>query len=887
MRALTGCFAFPLLALAVGANASPQEWATDFAPRGLASSPSDAVVLDDGSGPALHVCGRLLAAGEVNDVVVAAWNGGSWRRVASSASPFPSELSIASHVALVESFDAGAGAQLYAAGYFSAIDGVTARSIARHTSMGWESLDSSVNFNPLEVTALRTVNYGGATALYVGQRIFAPTGTPFSALTRWDGSQWSSIGTDLEGRVFDIAAFDDGSGEKLYVAGQLLQPVTSSAFASVLVWDGSNWSAVGGAIDGVTSRLMVFDDGSGPALYAAGTSSPPLQGVARYRNGAWEQIGATVGGDVNDLAIASTSNGPRLVAVGAFASLGAATSAGLAMWNGSQWQNIGATGLISGFPGPGANAAATGDLGQGPRLFVGGAFQRVDTTSAHYVVSWSDAGFDSLGDGAGLDRPVSALTKFGGGLYVGGSFIDAPGANRSYLARWSGVEWSGNAPAVDGGIDTLGVVDFGGGELMYTAGEFTQPQTLHFAWNGSQVSALAAVTGGAEFIHTQLVHDDGAGPVLYVGGNFHSVNGLSARNIARWDGQNWSSVGPFAPNGSVYALAFHDDGQGGGEQLYAAGAFTQAGGQPVYGIARYDGAAWHPVGNGFNSGVFALAVHDDGSGAKLYAGGAFSSAPPTPAGRIARWDGVSWQPVGDGLIGQVYALEVFDDGSGPLLLAGGDLRFGATFTQRGLARWNGVGWAPFAGGVDGRVNEIAVLDDGTGLGQSLWVGGVFRSAGDVVSMNIARWGRTCASESYCSGGTSSSGCTPTLGADGRASASQATNLVLNATQLEGARSGHLFYGVNGAIASPWGQSSHFLCVKAPTQRTATQTTGGTFGACDGVMTLDWNAFSNANPSALGQPFSAGQDIWAQAFFRDPPGPKTTALSSALRFTICP
>ncbi len=887
MRAIWHCFAFALFIGTFEARAQPQGWATDFAPRGLAAPASDVVVLDDGSGPALHVCGRLQAAGEVNNVVVAAWNGASWRRVATNASPFPGQSATTSHVALVESFDSGSGPQLYAAGYFSAIDGVTARSIARRTSQGWESLDSAVNFTPLEVTALRSVTYTGTTELYVGRRLFSPLGSPFSALAKWNGSQWLSVGTDLDGRVLDVASFDDGAGEKLYVAGQLLQPTTSLNYAAVLAWDGASWSAVGGAVEGVVSRLVTFDDGSGPALYAAGNSTAPLIGVARYRNGVWEQIGAPVGGDVFDLAVVTTSNGPRLVAAGGFDSLGAATSAGLALWNGAQWENLGSSGLVSGPFGAAATSVASGDLGSGQRLFVGGTFERADAVSAHNVVSWSDAGFSSLGRGAGVDTSVSALAAFGGGLYAGGGFIDAPGANRSYLARWSGVEWSANAPAVNGRVDTLGSFDFGSGEQLYAAGGFSQPHTLHFAWDGVQSTALATIAGGESSIRTQLAHDDGSGPVLYIGGNFQTVNGTTARNIARWNGQTWSSVGPLAPNGTVHALVFHDDGQGGGEQLYAAGGFIQAGGQAVYGIARYDGSAWHPVGNGFNSGVFALAVHDDGAGPKLYAGGAFSSAPPAAAGRIARWDGVSWQPVGNGLVGQVYALEVFDDGSGPLLLAGGELYFGVTQAQRGLARWNGTGWAPFDGGVEGSVRALAVLDDGTGLGESLWVGGAFRSAGDVVSLNIARWGRTCESESYCSSGTTSSGCAPTLGASGRASASQATNLVLNATQLEGARSGHLFYGVNGAIASPWGQSSHLLCVKAPTQRTPTQTTGGNSGACDGLMTLDWNAFSNANPGALGQPFSAGQDVWAQAFFRDPPSAKTTALSSALRFTICP
>ena len=78
-----------------------------------------------------------------------------------------------------------------------------------------------------------------------------------------------------------------------------------------------------------------------------------------------------------------------------------------------------------------------------------------------------------------------------------------------------------------------------------------------------------------------------------------------------------------------------------------------------------------------------------------------------------------------------------------------------------------------------------------------------------------------------------------------------------------------------------------MCVKAPTQRTATQFSGGTIGLCDGLLSIDWNAFMTANPGALGQPLTPGQHVFAQAWFRDPPAPKTTNLSDAIEFVVAP
>jgi hypothetical protein len=63
--------------------------------------------------------------------------------------------------------------------------------------------------------------------------------------------------------------------------------------------------------------------------------------------------------------------------------------------------------------------------------------------------------------------------------------------------------------------------------------------------------------------------------------------------------------------------------------------------------------------------------------------------------------------------------------------------------------------------------------------------------------------------------------------------------------------------------------------------------GGTNGACDGTLAEDWNAYIATHPGALGQTFSGGEIVRAQAWFRDPGSAKTTALSNGLVFTVDP
>jgi hypothetical protein len=147
----------------------------------------------------------------------------------------------------------------------------------------------------------------------------------------------------------------------------------------------------------------------------------------------------------------------------------------------------------------------------------------------------------------------------------------------------------------------------------------------------------------------------------------------------------------------------------------------------------------------------------------------------------------------------------------------------------------------------------------------------------------------CASPvAYCTAGTTSNGCVASIGSSGTASVSATSGFVLSIASVEGQKQGILFYGVSGRAAVPWSPgSSSFLCVKTPTQRMGAQNSGGNVAQCDGALSIDWSAYIAGHPGALGTPFSVGDLVQAQGWFRDPPAPKTTSLSNALEFTLCP
>ncbi len=108
-------------------------------------------------------------------------------------------------------------------------------------------------------------------------------------------------------------------------------------------------------------------------------------------------------------------------------------------------------------------------------------------------------------------------------------------------------------------------------------------------------------------------------------------------------------------NSYVYALA--KDGLG---NVYAGGDFTRADKATINHMAKWDGSAWSPLGDGMNGEIRALAV--DGSG-NLYAGGRFTTAGGIAAKYMAKWDGTSWSALGTGVDAPVCALAVDTSGT--------------------------------------------------------------------------------------------------------------------------------------------------------------------------------------------------------------------------------
>ncbi len=536
--------------------------------------------------------------------------------------------------------------------------------------------------------------------------------------------QWESGWTvpDLDGTVYALATFDDGSGTALYVGGSFFTAGGVRAL-NIAKWNGVAWSALGGGLGRETNTnivcsLEIYDDGSGPALYAGGSfdysGSTLLRSLGKWNGTQWVPVSGGVYGTVKALRV---WNGLLFVG-GSLTIAGSVSVNRIASWNGQSWSDVGG-GVGSGSSSV-VNALETYDDGTGEALYVAGNFGfSTGNQNAIEIARWDGSSWSALG--SGMNNSIHALATFDPGsgplLIAGGYFTTAGGVAANHVAAWDGSNWTPLGSGVDDVVDSLFSTSFSGTPTLFVGGGFSTaggvPVKNIAAWTGSAWQALGTGCDGGEVLAMGWF-DEGAGGRLFVGGSFVYAGGNHAGHIANWDGLQWESyLAGTDGNGfddQVLALAAWDDGTG--MALYAGGKFTVAGATEVAHIARWDGSHWVPLGSGTDGTVYTLALYDDGNGPALYAGGEFAHAGGVSAANIAKWDGSQWSALGNGLNDTVRALAVYDDGSGPALYAGGIFtKSGSWQTVNRIARWKGSGWSAVGGGLDNYVSALIVYDD--------------------------------------------------------------------------------------------------------------------------------------------------------------------------------
>jgi len=152
----------------------------------------------------------------------------------------------------------------------------------------------------------------------------------------FNGTEFFSVGggvirlSSIQGFGMSLKTFNDGTGDALYIGGSFNSSADGLvALPGVARWNGTTLTPVGqGFPISQVRSLEVHDDGTGPALFAAGTftadaQAAPIRRLAKLVGSTWIEVAGGVGSNPARLAVLPDG---RLAVGGSFTEVGAVGS---------------------------------------------------------------------------------------------------------------------------------------------------------------------------------------------------------------------------------------------------------------------------------------------------------------------------------------------------------------------------------------------------------------------------------------------------------------------------------------------------------------------------------------------------------------------------------
>jgi hypothetical protein len=292
------------------------------------------------------------------------------------------------------------------------------------------------------------------------------------------------------------------------------------------------------------------------------------------------------------------------------------------------------------------------------KLYIGGNFASVDDAVGRNIAMFDGAQFHSMTEGINACwnygcRGVASIIRYKGEIVA--SLVRSATSEAVPqvigIGRWDGTQWLPLEGGISNFYDTLyNEYDPGSiygvaldGDTLYCAGYFAYvdsvPATGLAAWDGTswRIFGVEEILSDDDYmLATSVAKYKGS---VYIGGNFWvTIDGQEYRDIARHDGTAWRPVGNGLAFGesNVHDMAVFKD------KLYIGGFFE---GEQGYSITSWDGEHWDDLNGGvctFGGAVDGFFVTKD----KLYVVGYFECIGGIEASNVATWDGTRWCSVG-------------------------------------------------------------------------------------------------------------------------------------------------------------------------------------------------------------------------------------------------
>lgn len=577
---------------------------------------------DPSSASSVAVVGNQVYLGGVFDQVdgvaarrAALWNGSQW-------APLAGGVTDDVNAGNEDIFSiVGVGDLIYFGGDFDiainpdGVDDIQANNIAawnRRTGR-WVGLGSGAG---AEVFALAL----DGTTLYAGGAFRTMGGQTVNGVARWNGTAWSGLGTGTAGAVYSLAV----ANGSVYAGGSFTGMGGVANTRHLAAWNGTQWRTLRSDLlfsdppedfvnaVGVLSTGNVFVGGE-----FNGSGLPLVSNLAYWDGTRWRGTGlgfedsstAFLGAD--GYAVVVNAEGQVFVG-GEFEQIGGLPYNHIAMWDGSEWYDVGG----------GVDGDVSALLIKGDDLYVGGGFSVVGNgITAVRVAKYNmrTKTWSALGNGL-PGGYVNALTFVGDTLYAGGSRF--PSQVDCCLYKWDGQTWSPWSQRyrtnefVFSSARTAVYALASDGQRLFVGGGFVDAETRAdgtrivandiFLYDPRDDSIGLFGTGTDNgtvpaYVRAITLAPDG----LYIGGQFNSIAGKAALNIARLDANGWEGLG----TGVLGEEPVVDAIVANGTDLYVGGSFETAGVR-AFNIARWNtqSRSWSDLGCGITRNAETISI---------------------------------------------------------------------------------------------------------------------------------------------------------------------------------------------------------------------------------------------------------------------------------------
>ncbi len=311
-------------------------------------------------GSELYAGGIFDTAGGLSANRVAKWNGVQWLPLGSGMDSDVFALAVS-------------GSNLYAGGHFTVAGGVSANRIAKWNGTQWAPLGTGMNNDVYTLAVI-------GSDLYAGGAFTTAGGVSANRIAKWDGTQWLPIGGGLNRAVNALVVIPNGAGGGDLYAGGYFMTAGGDSAKRIAKWNGTQWSPLGSGMDSPVSSLATIPNGTGQSdLYVGGgfttAGGITVNFVAKWNGAQWSALGSGTGSGVSALAVI----GSGLYVGGDFTIAGGVSANRIAKWNGTQWSRLGS----------GTNEDVTSLAVSGNNLFVGGLFTTAGVTPSSFIARWS------------------------------------------------------------------------------------------------------------------------------------------------------------------------------------------------------------------------------------------------------------------------------------------------------------------------------------------------------------------------------------------------------------------------------------------------------------------------------------------------------------------